>query len=140
MHHPLITNLIAAAAHHAENAAEAAADPSAAQPMLLIVATFGVGVMVLGILLCLYRMIRGPHLADRVLAGDTMAMLVVGLVILLAVKYGTSMFYDAALVVSILGFASTVAFSQYIGAKHKSCDNDANSPSAESVPGKEASA
>ena len=139
MHHPYITNLIAASAPHADHAAEAAG-PSAAGPMLLIVATFGVGVMVLGILLCLYRMIRGPHLADRVLAGDTMAMLVVGLVILLAVKYGTSMFYDAALVVSILGFASTVAFSQYIGAKHKSCDNDADSPAAESVPGKEASA
>lgn len=118
---PTFTNLIAAAAPHAVEAAHT--EPSAMFPALLVVTQIGVGVLVLGILLCLYRMIRGPHLADRVLAGDTMAMLVAGLVILLAVKYGTSLFYDAALVVSILGFASTVAFSQYIGAKHKFSDD-----------------
>lgn len=137
MHDPFVTNLIAASAPHAGHAAETAVQPSAAQPVLLIVATVGVGVLVLSILLCLYRMIRGPHLADRVLAGDTMSMLVAGLVILLAVKFSSSMFYDAALVVSILGFASTVAFAQYIGAKNKTCENE---PDAAQAPTQEASA
>lgn len=134
---PTLTNLIAAAAPHAEHAVDtAAAEPSAMFPTLLVVAQIGVGVLVLGILLCLYRMIRGPHLADRVLAGDTMAMLVAGLVILLAVKYGTSLFYDAALVVSILGFASTVAFAQYIGAKNKFSDDPAEpTPDASNAEG-----
>jgi len=77
-------------------------------------------VLVLGLLLCMYRMIKGPPLADRVLAGDTVAMLVAGLVVILAIKYDTALFYDAALVVAILGFVSTVAFAQYIGAKNKS--------------------
>lgn len=146
MHHPLFTNLIAASAPHAEHAAEAATDPSAAGPALQFVASIGVGILVVGILLCLYRMIKGPHLADRVLAGDTMAMLVAGLVVVLAVKYGTSMFYDAALVVSILGFASTVAFAQYIGAKNKTCENDTQPPTppgdnaADTAAGKEVSA
>ena len=79
----------------------------------------GVIVLIVGVLLCLWRMVRGPHLADRVLAGDTMAMLVAGLVVVLAVKYSTGLFFDAALVVAILGFVSTVAFAQYIGAKRK---------------------
>ena len=86
---------------------------------LLWIARIGVLVLVLGILLCLYRMIKGPHLADRVLAGDTVAMLVAGLVVMLAIKYDSALFYDAALVVAILGFVSTVAFAQYIGAKNK---------------------
>jgi len=114
--------------HSAESAAPAA---NAAAPMLAIVLQIGVGVLVFGILLCLWRMIRGPHLADRVLAGDTMAMLVAGLVIVLAIQMNSAMYYDAALVVSILGFASTVAFAQYIGAKHK------HAPDPEPTPGVE---
>ncbi|XAL99977.1 monovalent cation/H+ antiporter complex subunit F [Phycisphaeraceae bacterium D3-23] len=115
--------ILIAAADASHSAAESAA-PSAAQPWLMLLVQVGVGVLVLSILLCLWRMIRGPHLADRVLAGDTMAMLVAGLVIVLAIKLDSALFYDAAIVVSILGFASTVAFAQYIGAKHKSSDRD----------------
>ena len=108
----------------------ASAGHSAMYEPLLLITRIGVGVLVLGILLCLYRMIKGPHLADRVLAGDTVAMLVAGLVVLLAIKYDSALFYDAALVVAILGFVSTVAFAQYIGAKNKSdpgSDRDATS-------------
>jgi multicomponent K+:H+ antiporter subunit F len=95
---------------------------------LLVITQIGVGVLVIGVLLCLYRMIKGPHLADRVLAGDTVAMLVAGLVVMLAIKYDTALFYDAALVVAILGFVSTVAFAQYIGAKNKSAPDSASDP------------
>ena len=80
--------------------------------MRLGVLTIGVG-----IILCLYRMLRGPHLADRVLAGDVLSMHVVAMVVLLAIYMGTTVFFDAALVVAIIGFASTLAFAQYIGAR-----------------------
>jgi len=73
----------------------------------------------LGIVLVLYRMLRGEHLADRVLAADALALHVVGLVILLAIRLGTEVFFDAALVVAIIGFASTLAFAQYIGNRRK---------------------
>lgn len=117
----MLPNILIAASEHAEPAAEAAsAGHSPMAWLLLLVTQIGVLVLVIGVLLCLYRMIKGPHLADRVLAGDTVAMLVAGLVVMLAIKYDTALFYDAALVVAILGFVSTVAFAQYIGAKNKS--------------------
>ena len=116
-----LSTILIAAADGSHGPAEAAA-PSAAEPWLMLGVQVGIGVLVLSILLCLWRMIRGPHLADRVLAGDAMAMLVAGLVVVLAIKLDSAMFFDAAIVVSILGFASTVAFAQYIGAKHKSSD------------------
>ena len=115
--------LLAAAAPGSEDAyasAEAASGANVMGELLLVFTRIGVGVLVLSILLCLYRMIKGPHLADRVLAGDTVAMLVAGRVVVLAIKYDSALFYDAALVVAILGFVSTVAFAQYIGAKNKS--------------------
>jgi multicomponent K+:H+ antiporter subunit F len=116
----LLPNILIAAAGHAEMAAgPVAPEHSPMSWLLLLLARVGVGVLVLGILLCLYRMIKGPHLADRVLAADTVAMLVAGLVLILAIKYDSALFYDAALVVAILGFVSTVAFAQYIGARNK---------------------
>ena len=120
---PTFAPILIAAADASHDAGAIAHEPSAAQPWLMLSVQIGVGVLVVGILLCLYRMIRGPHLADRVLAGDTMAMLVAGLVIVLAIKLDSALFYDAAIVVSILGFASTVAFAQYIGAKRKTSDD-----------------
>lgn len=119
----LLPILIAAA--EAGDAAKDAAEPARTlmHEPLMLVTRVGVGVLVLGILLCLWRMVKGPHLADRVLAGDTMAMLVAGLVVLLVVKYDSGLFYDAALAVAILGFVSTVAFSQYIGARRKYADD-----------------
>lgn len=77
----------------------------------------GLVVISFGICCCLYRIIRGPCLADRVLAGDALAMQVVGLVVLLGISMRTTIYFDAALVVGIIGFVSTVAFAQYIHAR-----------------------
>ncbi|MEO0475109.1 MAG: monovalent cation/H+ antiporter complex subunit F, partial [Planctomycetota bacterium] len=117
----MLPDMLMAAAPSMEAASESAshAGHGPMGKLLVVIAQVGVLVLVLGILLCLYRMIKGPHLADRVLAGDTVAMLVAGLVVMLAIKFDSALFYDAALVVAILGFVSTVAFAQYIGAKNK---------------------
>lgn len=129
----MLPTILMAATDHADKTSEAvSAGPShslMAKP-LLVITQVGLGILVLGILLCLYRMIKGPHLADRVLAGDTVAMLVAGLVVMLAIKYDSALFYDAALVVAILGFVSTVAFAQYIGAKNKSAQETKREDSA----------
>ena len=91
--------------------------PSAASGVLAWV-LWAAGVAVLcGMGLCLYRIMRGPHIADRVLAADAFAMHVVGLVLLLSASIGSTIYFDVALVVAIIGFVSTVAFSQYIYAR-----------------------
>ncbi|MEM6552109.1 MAG: monovalent cation/H+ antiporter complex subunit F [Planctomycetota bacterium] len=96
-----------------------------------VAAPICVAVLLIAVCLCIYRMIRGPHLADRVLAGDTIAILVVGIVAVFSVMLESDLFFDAALVVAIIGFASTVAFSQYIGAKRKTDDTTTNTPPPE---------
>ena len=58
-------------------------------------------------------------------------MIVAGLVVLIAVLYESAVFYDAALVVAILGFVSTLAFAQYIGAKQKYADDIGAEPTGE---------
>jgi len=98
---------------------------------ILIVVTIGIVTVFFGMMLCVYRLLRGPHLADRVLAGDTLSLHVVALVILLAVRLQTEMFFDAALVVAIIGFASTLAFAQYIGSQRAEHRSEAERSDAE---------
>jgi multicomponent K+:H+ antiporter subunit F len=68
----------------------------------------------LALLLCLLRLVRGPLAADRVLALDTMYVNLVALVILLGLWWGTVLLFEAALIVALLGFASTVALGRYL--------------------------
>lgn len=79
-----------------------------------VVVDVGIFSLAVGMMFALYRMVRGPHLADRAIAGDILALLVVGLVVLLAIDQRRAVSLDAALLVAIVGFAATVAFSQYL--------------------------
>lgn len=113
-----------AAAEHTSHGEVEAITGNAAADALMWIVRLGMITVTVGMLLCLYRMLKGPHLADRVLAGDTLAMHVVAFVVLLAIAMRTTIFFDAVLVVAIIGFASTLAFAQYIGAaKHDNHQN-----------------
>jgi multicomponent K+:H+ antiporter subunit F len=84
--------------------------------VVAVVVQAGIVTVVVGIGMAMYRMLKGPHVADRVLAGDVLSLQVVALVILLAVDQRRAVSLDVALLVAIVGFASTLAFAQYIGA------------------------
>lgn len=66
------------------------------------------------LVLCAWRLLRGPEAADRVLALDTMYINVVALVILLGISFGTELFFEAALLIALLGFVSTVALARFL--------------------------
>ena len=83
--------------------------------MVGIVVQVGVVALVAGIGMAMVRVVRGPEVADRVLAADVLSLEVVGLVILLAVDQQRSLSLDVALLVVVVGFASTLAFAQFIG-------------------------
>lgn len=78
----------------------------------------GFVIIFVGMLMCVYRLIRGPHLADRALAVDTLGIQLIGLVLLLSMHIGTLEFIDGVLILSLLSFAGTVAMAQYIARPH----------------------
>ena len=51
---------------------------------------------------------------DRVLALDTMAVNAVALVILLGMRWGMPLLFEAALIIAMLGFVSTVGLARYL--------------------------
>ena len=64
--------------------------------------------------LCAWRLLRGPETVDRVLALDTMAVNAVALVILLGMRWSTPLLFEAALIIAMLGFVSTVGLGRYL--------------------------
>jgi multicomponent K+:H+ antiporter subunit F len=75
---------------------------------------FALAAVGLASLLCGWRLLRGPSAIDRVLALDTLYINVVALVILLGIQRRSSLLFEAALIVAMLGFVSTVALARYL--------------------------
>ena len=75
---------------------------------------FAIGAFTLALLLNLYRLLRGPGLADRILALDTLYINSLALLILLGIHFGTTVYFEAALVIAALGFVGTVVLSKFV--------------------------
>ncbi|MBT9552435.1 MAG: K+/H+ antiporter subunit F [Hydrogenophaga sp.] len=74
----------------------------------------GIVAITLAVLLCAVRLLRGPSATDRVLALDTLYMNAVALIVLLGIRWNTALLFEGALLVAMLGFASTVGLARYL--------------------------
>ncbi|HMM84057.1 MAG: K+/H+ antiporter subunit F [Gammaproteobacteria bacterium] len=83
-------------------------------PLVSWALDFAFAAVGLALVLAAVRLVRGPGLPDRVLALDTMYVNVVALVILLGMRFGTDLLFEAALLIALLGFVGTVALSRYL--------------------------
>ncbi|TNF56070.1 MAG: K+/H+ antiporter subunit F [Burkholderiales bacterium] len=83
-------------------------------PLLDFALNVGILSVAAAVLMCSWRLFKGPDIADRVLALDTLYMSVVALIILLDMRWDTVLLFEAALIVAMLGFVSTVALARYI--------------------------
>jgi multicomponent K+:H+ antiporter subunit F len=79
--------------------------------MASIVALIAIAVSVM---LNLYRLWAGPDATDRILALDTMVINAIGLIVLAGILFGTTIYFEAALLFAMVGFISTVAFCKFL--------------------------
>lgn len=75
---------------------------------------FAFACVVLAMLLCVWRLLRGPEATDRLLALDSLYINTVALVILAGMKLRSDLLFEAALIIAMLGFVSTVALARYV--------------------------
>ncbi|MDE0983353.1 MAG: K+/H+ antiporter subunit F [Yoonia sp.] len=64
--------------------------------------------------MAMIRLWIGPSTGDRILALDTMFINAIGLIILLGIYQGTQIYFEAALIIAMLGFVSTVAYARFV--------------------------
>ena len=82
--------------------------------MLETALTIAFGLFVLALLLNLYRLLRGPPLPDRALALDTMYINTIGLIVLYGIASDSKLYFEAAMLIALIGFVSTVAVAKYM--------------------------
>lgn len=71
-------------------------------------------VLSLSILGCLYRVIKGPSMADRIIALDTIGIGLLAIVAIVCAMFHTTAYFETILVIGILTFLGTTAFARYI--------------------------
>jgi multicomponent K+:H+ antiporter subunit F len=82
--------------------------------MIDVAARIALVMMSVALLLNLWRLLRGPSIADRIAALDTMYVNTLALLVLLGVWRGSPLFFEAGLVIAMLGFVGTIALCQYV--------------------------
>lgn len=76
--------------------------------------TISTGMIMVASTLIVWRLLSGPSLSDRVVALDTLSLLLVSFIVIFSLASGVSAYLDAALVLSLVAFLSTVAFARFI--------------------------
>ncbi len=69
--------------------------------------------MTLSLLMNMWRMAAGPRTLDRVVALDTMYINAIALIILFEIYLDSVLYFEAALLIAMMGFVGTVALSKY---------------------------
>jgi multicomponent K+:H+ antiporter subunit F len=82
--------------------------------LLATVLPWAAGAFVVALLLAGWRLLRGPTLADRILALDTLYVNSVALLVLIGIYFDTAVFFEVALIIAMMGFVSTVALAKYL--------------------------
>jgi multicomponent K+:H+ antiporter subunit F len=75
---------------------------------------WALGAFALALALNAWRLLLGPSVADRVLALDTLYINSLALLVLLGLQFATPLYFEAALLIAMLGFVGTVVLSKFV--------------------------
>ena len=70
------------------------------------------------IALCIWRLLIGPSVIDRLLALDTLFLNATALIVILGMYWRSFIYFEAALLIAMLGFISTTALVRYFTTGH----------------------
>lgn len=68
----------------------------------------------LALLLALYRFLKGPSSADRVVAFDVLTIVSITGIVLAALAEGRGIYLDVALVYALLSFLGVIVIARYL--------------------------
>ena len=76
-------------------------------------------VLSLSVLLVFVRFVRGPGIVNRVVALDLIITTGIAIIAVYSILTHQSTFLDIAMILALIAFLGTVAFSYYLQKKHK---------------------
>lgn len=100
-------------------------------PVLALSIQISFVMVMAAVVLAFVRLLKGPSLPDRVVALDTMTVLIVAFCGLFALDSGSRAFLDVAVVLALIGFLATVALARFIERRVRRADAEAVRRAAE---------
>ncbi|MBO2944296.1 Na(+)/H(+) antiporter subunit F1 [Paenibacillus sp. F411] len=82
--------------------------------MMDVLLMASLAVLSLAVLGCVYRLIAGPSMNDRIIALDTIGIILLSIVAVLSMLLETMYYFDIILLIGILTFIGTTALARYI--------------------------
>ena len=82
--------------------------------MLSIVMYISMLLFGISLLLNFLRLLRGPDTVDRILALDTLYLNGLALLVVFGIMLSSRLFFEAALLIALFGFFSTVVLCKYL--------------------------
>ena len=82
--------------------------------MLDTVIPIAYGLVTLAFLMSFWRLVRGPDAPDRILALDTLYVNTIAFLVLLGIHLGSALYFEAAMLIAMMGFVGTVALCKYL--------------------------
>lgn len=82
--------------------------------MLTIALYVGMTAVLVAIALNIWRLLAGPHAEDRILALDTLYINTIALIVLLGIVFATRTYFEAALLIAMMGFVGTIALGKFL--------------------------
>lgn len=82
--------------------------------MLAIVIPIALTLVSAAVAMCFWRLLKGPTVLDRILALDTLYVNAIALLVLLGIHISSTLFFEAALLIALMGFIGTVALCKYL--------------------------
>ncbi len=82
--------------------------------MLEIVILIALALVAAAVAMSFWRLLIGPSVPDRILALDTLYINTIAMLMLLGIHIGSALFFEAALLIALMGFIGTVALSKYL--------------------------
>lgn len=82
--------------------------------ILPLVLPLVIALLALALALAAWRLLRGPSAPDRVLALDTLYVDTLALLVALGVWLNTTLYFEVALLIGLLGFVGTVVVATFL--------------------------
>lgn len=82
--------------------------------LLHFAAGFALVCVIIAMLFCTVRLLIGPNAQDRILALDTLWMCAMLLALVQGMRFGNPIYFEAALLIVLIGFVSTVALAKFL--------------------------
>ena len=82
--------------------------------MLTAALTLAFALVAAAFVLSFFRLLKGPSAADRILALDTLYINAIALLVLLGIELVSPLYFEAALLIALMGFVGTVALSKHL--------------------------